>query len=224
VIEFFYPGGHLTARKLTREVLRAFSQTPGESIRLVVKAQTLDRRRLRRHLLTAFPGTPPAGGHGLPRLVDILCDHVTRCVTKAILGVEAPDRRIRVIAADLPTVEYHRLFASCHVCLAPSRWEGLGLHLFESMAFGMPVISNDAPPANEVIRNGHNGLLVRSTPVGQTRSGVPAMAADVNALSRAIERLSNDAEVSRMSENAVAARERMSWESTCEQLAHLLEA
>jgi glycosyltransferase involved in cell wall biosynthesis len=67
-----------------------------------------------------------------------------------------------VIAEDQPAAEYLRLFASADVCLAPSRWEGLGLHLFEATAFGMPVITNDNPPMNEVVRDGENGLLAGS--------------------------------------------------------------
>ena len=50
------------------------------------------------------------------------------------------DRRIEVITADLPTDEYLRMFAAADACLAPSRWEGLGLHLFEATALGVPVM------------------------------------------------------------------------------------
>ena len=72
------------------------------------------------------------------------------------------DPRVEVVLEDLPTDEHLRLFAAADVCVAPSRWEGLGLHLYESMALGLPVITNDAPPMNEVIADGDNGLLFAS--------------------------------------------------------------
>ena len=63
----------------------------------------------------------------------------------------AADPRIELVIDDMPTDEHLRLFASCDVCLGPSRWEGLGLFLYEAIAFGMPQITNDSPPMNEVV-------------------------------------------------------------------------
>ena len=72
----------------------------------------------------------------------------------------AADPRIELVIDDMPTDEHLRLFAACDVCLGPSRWEGLGLLLYEAIAFGMPQITNDSPPMNEVVSDGVNGLLV----------------------------------------------------------------
>ena len=91
-----------------------------------------------------------------------------------------------MVLEDLPTDEHLRLFASADVCVAPSRWEGLGLHLYESMALGLPVITNDAPPMNEVIRDGDNGLLIASRRRGRASSGIPAYAPSVRGLAAAI--------------------------------------
>ena len=55
------------------------------------------------------------------------------------------DPRIVEISADLDPDEYAALLGSSHVCLAPARWEGLGVHLYEALALGMPTISNDIP-------------------------------------------------------------------------------
>ena len=75
---------------------------------------------------------------------------------------------------------------SADVCVAPSRWEGLGLHLYESMALGLPVITNDAPPMNEVIRDGENGLLVASAPprAGAARGSPPTRRASATSRGR----------------------------------------
>ena len=100
------------------------------------------------------------------------------------------DKRIEAIAEDLPTDEHLRLFASADACLAPSRWEGLGLHLFEATALGLPIVTNDNPPMNEVVEDGRNGLLVPGKPSKQRpRSDIGSFDPDRRALTKAIERL-----------------------------------
>ena len=36
------------------------------------------------------------------------------------------------------------------VCVQPSHWEGLGLQLIECQAAGLPLVTTDAPPMNEL--------------------------------------------------------------------------
>jgi len=124
------------------------------------------------------------------------------------------DPRIRLIAEDLPSKEYYRLFSSCHICLAPSRWEGLGLHLYEALAFGTPIITNDNPPMNEVVRNNYNGLLVRSYQVGNAKSGIPSYEPYVDDLSRAIDALSDSETMNTMGGNIEEIRKNFSWKKT----------
>ena len=124
------------------------------------------------------------------------------------------DDRVAVLLDDLPTDEHMRLFAAADVCLAPSRWEGLGLHLYESMGLGLPVITNDAPPMNEVVRDGDNGLLVKSRPRGRANSGIPAYKPSVRDLSRAIADVSDPARLAELRTGVAAARDRLAWERT----------
>ena len=133
------------------------------------------------------------------------------------------DPRIEVISGDLPSAEYYRLFSSCHVCLAPSRWEGLGLHLYEALSFGLPTISNDDPPMNEIIRHGYNGLLVSSHQIGYTKSGVPSYEPDRDDLSRAISDLSDCGIIDELSRNTKEVCEALSWEKTTRQFKDLLD-
>ena len=72
----------------------------------------------------------------------------------------AADPRIVLRIGDQPTAEHLAELAACDVCVAPARWEGLGLPLYEAIAFGQPVITNAAPPMNEAIEDERNGLLV----------------------------------------------------------------
>src|SRR5215210_4562017 len=122
-----------------------------------------------------------------PELRLVVKSQVERGVDE-VRGAARRDKRIEVIAEDLPTEEHLRLFASADACLAPSRWEGLGLHLFEATALGLPVVTNDNPPMNEVVQDGRNGLLVPGKPSKQRpRSDIGSFDPDRRALTRAIE-------------------------------------
>jgi glycosyltransferase involved in cell wall biosynthesis len=134
----------------------------------------------------------------------------------------ARDPRVEVILEDLPTDEHLRLFASADVCVAPSRWEGLGLHLYESMALGLPVITNDDPPMNEVIADGENGLLIASRKRGRAKSGIPAFTPSVRGLAAAIEASLDPATLSGLRAGVAAARERLRWERTVADLVELI--
>jgi glycosyltransferase involved in cell wall biosynthesis len=115
------------------------------------------------------------------------------------------------------------LLASVDVFLAPSRWEGLGLHLYEAAAFGVPVITNDNPPMNEVVVDGENGLLVPGIEADEPApSGIPAYDPDVEALTAAIERLADVEARRELVAGTARARERLSWEVTVADLRALL--
>jgi len=52
------------------------------------------------------------------------------------------------------------LYKLCSVYVQPSYCEGFGLPILEAFRFDKPVIAVNAPPFNEVIRQGENGILV----------------------------------------------------------------
>jgi glycosyltransferase involved in cell wall biosynthesis len=136
----------------------------------------------------------------------------------------ARDPRISLQVEDLPTFEHLREVASADVCVAPARWEGLGLPLYEAIAFGIPAITNDAPPMNEAIRDGVNGLLVGGRVDGEARSGIPAISPDVGELTGAIERLADDELRSELAAGARRVRdEERRWEDTVRGIGELLE-
>ncbi len=133
------------------------------------------------------------------------------------------DARVEVVLEDLPTDEHLRLFAAADVCVAPSRWEGLGLHLYESMALGLPVITNDAPPMNEVIADGDNGLLIASRRRGRARSGIPAYATSVRGLAGALERVAEPGQLAALRDGVARARERLAWSHTVADYGELID-
>jgi glycosyltransferase involved in cell wall biosynthesis len=133
------------------------------------------------------------------------------------------DPRVVIELEDRPTDEHMRQFAACDVCLSPSRWEGLGLPLYEAIAVGMPTITNDAPPMNEVVSDGVNGIVVDSVRWGEAGSGIPAFDPDFDQLSAAIARLADDGERERLAAGARELREgERSWQRTVEDLKRLL--
>ena len=189
----------------------------GDTVRLFFPGGFMSKRKPLEATLKAFR---KAKGAELRLVVKAQVERGVDAVRKAARR----DERIEVIAEDLPTDEHLRLFASADACLAPSRWEGLGLHLFEATALGLPIVTNDNPPMNEVVQDGRNGLLVSGKPSKQRpRSGIDSFDPDRRALTRAIESLRDPALRAQLRQGALARREELSWDRTVEALGALLE-
>jgi 1,2-diacylglycerol 3-alpha-glucosyltransferase len=185
-------------------------------VRLYFPGALLGPRKPHKEVIEAFRA---AGGDQLRLVFKAQLERRMGYLTRA---AEA-DPRIELVIEDMPTEEHLRLFASCDACLGPSRWEGLGLFLYEAAAFGMPQITNDSPPMNEVVRDGVNGILVGDAQDGTADSGIPSMSPDVGALTAAIERLADPDERERLAAGARATREELSWERTVAGYGELVE-
>lgn len=180
-----------------------------------------------------FPGGlmgPRKPRHELLEAFALVPDADVRLLIKAQSGRHpaflrraAADPRIDVIVEDMPTAEHRQLFASCDVCLAPSRWEGLGVFLYEAIGLGMPIITNDHPPMNEVVEHGLNGILVRSHPDGHAESGIAAVRPDVGELAAAIGRLRGPDLRAELGTGARTMRDRLSWDRTIGGLRRLVD-
>ncbi len=191
-------------------------RAPGsEPVTFYFPGSFLGRRKPIRKVIKAFG---QASGEHLRLLVNA---QVPRNDDK-LQKWAAADPRIELMLEDEPEDEHRARFASCDVCLAPSRWEGLGLPLFEATAFGLPIITNDKPPMSEMVLDGRSGILVPSERNGEARSGIPAWDPDVPALTAAIERLGDRDELERMREGVAELRSRRSWERTVADLADLV--
>lgn len=135
---------------------------------------------------------------------------------------ERTDPRIRAITADLPDDEHHRLMASCDVLLAPTRWEGLGLHHGEAIALGQPTITNDFPPMNENVAHDVDGWLVPAVWHTERLPGVPRLETPIEPLAEAIEALCDDDRRGRLAAGVARRRAAFTWADTTSDLVELV--
>jgi glycosyltransferase involved in cell wall biosynthesis len=97
---------------------------------------------------------------GVSLLVHAQCG-VEKLPTEVVQIVET-NSRITYIQDTVPAPGLYHLGK---ILVFPSKLEGLGLPLLEGIACGLAVVATDAPPMNEFVRDGFNGLLV---PVSET--------------------------------------------------------
>lgn len=113
---------------------------------------------------------------------------------------------LEIIQADLPYAEMLALSRAADVAVYPSRAEGFGLPLLESLTLGVPVITTDAPPMNELITHDVNGRLVPGERKDRHRH-VPLFEVDREALAAAMVRLTDPAETDRLKAGAATGLE-----------------
>jgi glycosyltransferase involved in cell wall biosynthesis len=189
-----------------------------ETVTFVFPGGFLGHRKPLEPVLEAFMATDDE------RLRLLVKAQVERAQVRPAAEAAEADRRITVDVGDKPTRQHLREVAGCDVCVSPARWEGLGLPLYEAIAFGIPSITNDAPPMNEAVTDGVNGVLVASHPRGTAKSGIPALDPDIGALTAAIERLADDGERDRLARGALRVRDaERRWEDTVRGFGELLE-
>ncbi|MEZ5074943.1 MAG: glycosyltransferase family 4 protein [Solirubrobacterales bacterium] len=204
----------LAATDAAREDGGPRTEDDPDLVRFYFPGALLGPRKPHREVIEAFSA---ARGDGLRLIFKAQLERRMGYLERAA----AADPRIELVIDDMPTAEHLRLFASCDVCLGPSRWEGLGLFLYEAVAFGMPQITNDSPPMNEVVRDGVNGLLVGDAQDDTAPSGIPSMKPDVAGLTAAIERLADPGLRAELAAGARASRDGYAWERTADDYAAL---
>lgn len=100
------------------------------------------------------------------------------------------------ITYHVETVSAPGLYHRGKILLFPTKLEGLGLPLLEGLACGLPAIATDAPPMNEFVQDGYNGLLVKVAKTVRRSDYIafPETIVDVNDLAQKMARLARDHE------------------------------
>ncbi|OOP55754.1 MAG: hypothetical protein AYP45_12990 [Candidatus Brocadia carolinensis] len=139
--------------------------------------------------------------------VIIAFDVLSRCNPDLTLFIHAQAELERLPPEIIPIVRnnsritYHRetvpapgLYHKGKILVFPSKLEGLGLPLLEGMSCGLPAIATDAPPMNEFVQDGYNGLLVKVAQkfTRQDNIAFPEETVDINDLIIKMQKLAND--------------------------------
>lgn len=126
------------------------------------------------------------------------------------------------------TISAPGLYHQGKILLFPTKLEGLGLPLSEALACGMPVIATNAPPMNEFVRNGQNGLLVNVARIESRKDNIafPETIVDLNHLAEQMAALARDPALTRQmgSRARSMAEEELSYAGLKEKLEHMLIA
>ncbi|MDQ3760074.1 MAG: glycosyltransferase [Actinomycetota bacterium] len=194
------------------------SGTSDGLVRLLVPGSFMGRRKPLAEMLEAFSMTSDE------RLRLVIKGQTSRREGK-LAKAAAADSRIQVLIEDQPTDEHLSFVAGCDVCLSPTRWEGLGLPLYEAIAFGQPAITNDNAPMNEAVLDGVNGYLVSASVEGTARSGITSWSPDPGELAKAIGRIADDNARAELAAGAHELREgERAWSRTVQGYVELLSA
>lgn len=172
---FLFNGGYLSKRKPLGAVLRAYGQSCS-AIALTVKSQKpLSPANLTiplnlTHLNLAFKVLNRAPG---------------------LLPISSRLAGINVIQADISESAMSNLIGGAQALITPSRWEGLGLHIYESIALGVPILTNRMPPVSDILSHGENAFFTESRSLGRLPNGLRAYEPRVGSLARGIRAMEN---------------------------------
>ena len=177
-VRFVFMAGYLRARKPLGAIVEGFRRGARQGAALTVKAQI----PVRRGDLVVAGSAPEISQRyqDAPGLAD--------------LGSDA----IRVVTDDLHEDDYLRELQTHDVVVGVSRWEGLGLHLYECEALGIPLLLNHMEPYVDYAHDGGRCLLVASHSIGTRKSGIEIHEPDLDSLASAFEQLSSRDEVDRL--------------------------
>jgi glycosyltransferase involved in cell wall biosynthesis len=124
------------------------------------------------------------------------------------------DERVRFVTHDVPRAEYDALVQGSDALVAVTRWEGLGVPLYEAAAAGLPVLANDLPPVNEVVEHGLNGLLSANAGVLPVEGTFAIHEPDPTAMTQMFEACADPDLLAELRVGMHETCDRLSWEST----------
>lgn len=116
----------------------------------------------------------------------------TRPVLEAVRSLQGLRGRNRTRVIRKPSYsERSEIYATHDWVFLPSINENAGIFALEGLANGRPVIAFNAPPLNEIIRDGHNGCLIGCN-LGTGEHGVPHVHVNARDLTEKLLTLADD--------------------------------
>lgn len=170
---FVFMAGYLRPRKPLGVVAEAFVRGADSNASLTVKSQIpiragdFVRPTVSSELATRYSDHPG----GLEALGEM-------------------DPRIRFVADDLSEDSFVDQLLEHHIVVGASRWEGLGLHLFEAEALERPLLLNRMEPYIDFVAGGGCALLCDSHVIGRRKFGIDIHEPDLDSLADAFAELS----------------------------------
>ncbi len=133
-------------------------------------------------------------GRLLPRFPHVRA--LVKChphVAKYYPDLQPTHERMELIRAEYDLPQMIALQRQADLTLYPSRFEGLGYPLLESLHCGVPVVTTDASPMNEFVVPGRNGWLVPCRQTGRL-GAAPIVEVDADAFETLLAKLFADPE------------------------------
>lgn len=129
-------------------------------------------------------------------------------------------KNIQIINKEMSTQEYIALLKTVDIMIGVARWEGLGLHLYESIGLGIPILGTNTPPINEVVHHHKTGALVECLGKGKAISGVRACGHSPKEIALEMQYMINHHQ--ELQKNQLKLRNEMSWTRFESQLSQIL--
>lgn len=117
------------------------------------------------------------------------------------------------------------LFSMGDVYVYPTRMEGIGLTITESLCSGMPVVTSDYPTMNEWFADGEAGRLIKTKRIKKTEMMPNQVVPDTSYLAKIlIDYIENPEQIEEQSRKARSLVETdFNWDSRDEEILSLLK-
>ena len=148
-------------------------------------SQRVERRLSgpRRRLLLVGKDFETKGGPQVVAAVAALRSELDPTISLTVVGPQTwpmpgePPEGVEFLGR-LPVARLSALYEEHDVFVMPSRFEGFGIALVEALAHGLPCVARDVFAMPEIIRDGHNGALVRSDTPEELAKVIAAVLSD----------------------------------------------
>ncbi|MFT5201631.1 MAG: 1,2-diacylglycerol 3-alpha-glucosyltransferase [Candidatus Aldehydirespiratoraceae bacterium] len=166
-VRFIYMGGYLRARKTLGSVVEAFVRGAPLDARLTIKTQRPVRAG---DFVVADDSRQLNGRYDLK--------------TGSPDDIGPLDPRIDVVVGDESEDDFIELLQSHDVVVGVSRWEGLGLHLFEAEALGKRLLLNRMEPYIDFAATRDDCFVAESNIIGKRKVGLDVHEPDIDSMAQ----------------------------------------